>query len=97
MEKSKEIVTQEKKSNLTLESRKKLLLTGVDEVVNFNDRLIVLNTCMGGLNIKGEGLKMTKLDVHNGEIIIIGKINSFVYVNAENVKDTESVFSKLFK
>lgn len=49
------------------------------------------------MNIKGEGLRMNKLDVQNGDVIIIGKINSCAYSNSENKKDNESIFSKLFK
>ena len=97
MEVRKDIKLDDKKSNLNLESRRKLSLTGVAEVVNFNDKQITLNTNFGLLNIKGEELKMTKLDVQNGDIVIIGKINSFVYSGSETRKDNESILSKLFK
>ena len=97
MEVKKDIKLDDKKSNLNLESRRKLSLTGVAEVVNFNDKQITLNTNFGVLNIKGEDLKMTKLDVQNGDIVIIGKMNSFVYSGSEAKKDNESILSKLFK
>ena len=97
MEVKKDVKFDEKKSNLCLENRRKLSLTGVVEVVNFSDKQIVLNTNLGGLNIKGEDLKMTKLDVQNGDIIIIGKINSFVYSGSEARQDNESILAKLFK
>ena len=97
MEVKKDIKLDDKKSNLNLESRRKLSLTGVGEVINFNDKQITLNTNFGVLNIKGEELKMTKLDVQNGDIVIIGKINSFVYTGSEARKDNESILSKLFK
>ena len=97
MEVRKDIKLDDKKSNLNLESRRKLSLTGVAEVINFNDKQITLNTNFGLLNIKGEELKMTKLDVQNGDIVIIGKINSFVYSGSEARQDNESILSKLFK
>ena len=97
MEVKKDIKLDDKKSNLNLESRRKLSLTGVAEVVNFNDKQITLNTNFGLLNIKGEDLKMTKLDVQNGDIVIIGKVNSFVYSGSEVRRDNESILSKLFK
>ncbi len=37
MEVKKDIKVEEKKSNLTLENRKKLFLTGVLEVISFNE------------------------------------------------------------
>ncbi|SKA78726.1 sporulation protein YabP [Clostridium sp. USBA 49] len=97
MEGKKEIRIEDKKSSLTLENRRKLSITGVLEVISFNDYQILLNTSLGSMNIKGEGLRMNKLDVQNGDVIIIGKINSCAYSNSENKKDNESIFSKLFK
>lgn len=87
----------EEKSTLTMENRKRLLLNGVVEVVSFNEDQIILNTNLGTLHIKGEGLKMNKLDVQNGEVIINGMVNSCIYVNKENKKDKEKLLSKLFK
>ncbi|WP_125154106.1 sporulation protein YabP [Clostridium rectalis] len=87
----------EEKSSMTLENRKRLFLNGVVEVVSFNEDQIILNTKLGTLHIKGEGLKMNKLDVQNGEVIINGMINSCVYVNKENKKEKEKLFKKLFK
>lgn len=87
----------EGKSSLNLENRKRLTLSGVVEVVSFNEDQILLNTSLGTLNIKGEGLKMNKLDVQNGDVIINGIVNSCVYVNKENKKEKEKLLSKLFK
>jgi sporulation protein YabP len=97
MEVRKEIKIEDRKSGLILESRKKLSLNGVLEVVSFNEEQIVLNTIIGSLTIKGEGLKMNKLDVQNGEVVMVGMVNSFMYTNKESKKDKESVLSKLFK
>jgi sporulation protein YabP len=97
MEVKKEIRIEDKKSNLTLENRKRLALTGVVEVISFNESVIMLNTNLGSMTIKGEGLRMNKLDVQNGEVIIVGTINSCVYSGVEIKKDDESIFKKLFK
>jgi sporulation protein YabP len=97
MEVKKEIKIEDKKSNLTLENRKRLYLTGVIEVMSFNDAVIMLNTSLGAMTIKGEGLRMNKLDVQNGEVIIVGNINSCVYSGAEIKQDKESKLTKLFK
>lgn len=87
----------EEKSTLTMENRKRLFLNGVVEVVSFNEGQIILNTNLGTLHIKGEELKMNKLDVQNGEVIINGMVNSCIYVNKENKKEKEKLLSKLFK
>ena len=81
---------EERKSSLSLEDRKKLTLSGVLEVVNFDDEKISLNTILGNLAIKGEGLKMNKLDVQNGDVIIIGYISSMIYSGKDGKKSKES-------
>lgn len=97
MEVKKEIKIEDRKSGLMLENRKKLSLSGVVDVISFNEEQIVLNTVLGSLTIKGEGLKMNKLDVQNGEVVMVGIVNSFIYTNKESKKDKESILSKLFK
>ena len=88
---------EERKSSLSLEDRKKLTLSGVLEVVNFDDEKISLNTILGNLAIKGEGLKMNKLDVQNGDVIIMGYISSMIYSGKDGKKSKESIIKKIFK
>lgn len=92
-----EVKVADKKGTLILEDRKKLSITGVNEVVSFNDEIIILNTNLGMLTIKGSGLKMNKLDVQNGDIKITGSINSFVYSGNESKKNNESIIARLFR
>lgn len=97
MEIKREVKIEEKKSNLLLENRRRLSLSGILEVISFNDEIIVLNTNLGTLNIKGEGLKMNKLDVQNGEVIVTGLVNSCVYIGTQSKQDKENILAKLFK
>lgn len=96
MENKKELKVEDKKSNLVLENRKKLSLTGVLEVISFDEEKILLNTWLGMLAIKGQGLKMNKLDVQNGDVMIDGMIHSIVYTG-EVKKEKDSLISRLFK
>ena len=88
---------QEKKSNLYIEDRNKLTLDGVQEVISFNEDQIHLNTNYGKLNIKGENLKMNKLDVVNGNISICGKIDSLVYAYDGRPKEKDTILRRIFK
>jgi sporulation protein YabP len=97
VEKKTENKIEDGKSNLTLENRKKLILSGVVEVISFDEQKIDLTTKLGNLTIKGEELKMNKLDVQNGEVIIAGSILSMVYNGKVSKKSNESIISKLFK
>lgn len=96
MEVKKESI-ENKRSNLTLENRKKLVLSGVVEVISFDDRSIILDTTLGTLTVRGQDLKMNKLDVQNGDIIILGQVNSCIYTTTESKKDKESIIARLFR
>lgn len=85
-----------KKSNISLENRKKLTLTGVIEVIGFSDKEINLNTKLGNLNVKGENLKIDKLDVQNGDVIIRGTIDSVVYSNKSIKKNKPNIIKRIF-
>lgn len=87
----------DKKSNLILDNRRKLSVTGVEEVVSFNDEIIILNTNFGTLTIKGSGLKMNKLDVQNGDMMITGSISSLIYSGSKGRKNNESILARLFR
>ncbi|OOM82049.1 spore protein YabP [Clostridium puniceum] len=97
MEKKTENKIDDNKSNLMLENRKKLTLSGVVEVISFDEQKIDLTTNLGNLTIKGEDLKMNKLDVQNGDVIIAGSISSMIYNGKVSKKSNESIISKLFK
>lgn len=97
MEKKTENKIDDNKSNLMLENRKKLILSGVAEVISFDEQKIDLTTNLGNLTIKGEELKMNKLDVQNGDVIIVGSISSMIYNGKVSKKSNESIISKLFK
>ncbi len=97
MEKKLDNTNLSRKSNLNLENRNKLTISGVIEVINFDEIKINLNTNLGNLIIKGENLKMNKLDVQNGEVIICGDIAYMVYNEKVSKKNNESIIKRLFK
>ena len=88
---------EENKGNIVLENRQKMTLTGVLEVISFDDEKIFLNTELGNLTIKGSDLKMNKLDVQNGDIIIKENISYIVYSGKDIKKEKQSLIEKLFK
>ncbi|NFG22429.1 sporulation protein YabP [Clostridium botulinum] len=97
MENKDENKLNDRNSNLSLENRKKLILSGVIEVISFDSQKIDLTTVLGNLSIKGSDLKMNKLDVKNGDVIINGSIDSMGYNGKEVKKSKESIISRLFK
>lgn len=82
--------------NLTLENRKKLIISGVTDVGNFDDKSITASTDMGELTIKGENLNIKKLSLDLGDLEVEGKVSSLNYMD-KNLASSQGFFSKLFK
>lgn len=80
--------------NLSLENRKKLTLSGILDLSNFNDKCITAHTNIDIIIIKGEFLNIKKLNLELGELEIEGKILSLEYKKSSHAK---KIFSKLFK
>ena len=59
---------------LTLDERSSLSMTGVTEVVSFDENAVVLHTCLGTLVVQGQDLKL-----NGGNVAVTGKIGSLVY------------------
>ena len=55
-----------------LENRNAASLTGVREVVSFDENQVVMDTDMGLLTIKGKDLHVSRLTVEKGELEVEG-------------------------
>ncbi len=83
--------------NLILENRGKLSISGVLDVLSFDDQVIMVETELGLLTIKGENLRITKLSIDTSEVIVEGNISYLAYSNKEVEKNKSSIISKIFK
>ena len=64
---------------LTLNQREDLTLTGVTEVVNFDDSTVVLKTHLGTLIIQGRELLLKTLSLEGGNVAVSGHIAALIY------------------
>ena len=84
--------------SISLLERKNLVITGVKRIENFDNYQFILETIMGFMVVKGEGLELIKLDTLSGNVSIKGLINSINYADESSKKEKEeSIFSRLFK
>lgn len=77
---------QRKPHNLILDNRKKLSLSGVNDVSGFNEETVSLTTEMGGLVVRGTDLHISKLNLDTGEVEVEGTINSLQYIQSRQNK-----------
>ncbi len=78
--------------------RKSGMISGISDVLSFDENEIILDTEMGLLTIKGKELHISRLSLELGEADIEGKVDSMVYSERGHKKKQEgSLVSRLFR
>ena len=84
--------------NLILENRGKLSISGVIDVLSFDDQVVMVETELGLLTVKGENIRMNKLSMDTSEVIIEGDIPYLAYSDKEIDKNKGGgLLTKIFK
>lgn len=83
--------------NIILENRGKLSISGVLDVLSFDDQVVILETELGLLTVKGENIRINKLSIDTSEVIVEGSISSLNYSDKEMEKTKGNLMSKIFK
>ena len=78
-------VPQERPQKLTLDDRKRLTVTGVQDVGSFDENAVVLHTNRGVLIVKGRELHLKQLSVDGGQVAVDGNVDALLY--EENRKE----------
>ena len=71
-----------KPNNLTLENRRKLTVSGVEEVERFDENEVCMRTGEGNLVVRGETLRISRLSVEGGDVSVLGLITELRYEEA---------------
>ncbi len=77
---------------LTLTQRESLTMTGVTEVVSFDDTSVVLNTQLGTLIVHGRDLHLKNLSPEGGQVSVEGTVSALIY---EETKSRQSFWQRL--
>ena len=68
--------------DMSLNERKKLSVTGVQDVEAFDEDCVTLSTVAGQLTVRGSGLKLNRLNLEGGELLVEGKIDALEYTES---------------
>ena len=84
--------------NLILENRGKLSISGVIDVLSFDDQVVMVETELGLLTVKGENIRINKLSIDTSEVIVEGDISYLAYSDKEIKKNKGGgLLTKIFK
>lgn len=78
---------------LTLNERKSLSMSGVTEVVSFDDTTVILHTSLGTLIVQGKNLQLKALSLDGGQVGVDGNISALIY---EEPRQTGGWLGRLF-
>lgn len=85
-----------KPHSIIWKSRKQGTITGVTDVLSFDESSAVLETEQGMLTIKGKELHMGRLMLEQGEVELEGCVDSMVYSGSNPIK-RGSMMKRLFQ
>lgn len=65
--------------NVILESRRRMSVSGVEEVLTFDENTVLMRTALGELCVRGTELKVERLAVESGDLVLSGQVSSLHY------------------
>ena len=80
--------------SLSLTDRRRLTVSGVEDVESFDEDAVVLDTNGGTLTVRGSGLKIEKLSLDGGDLLVDGTVDALIYQEPE---EAASFLSRLFR
>ena len=79
---------------VSLKDRKELTVTGVTEVVSFDEETVILKTSLGILNVHGRQLQLKNLSTNGGQMEVTGQVAALIY---QQSKPTGGWLRRLFQ
>ena len=79
---------------VVLDQRRRLTISGVEEVESFDESSVVMRTNQGALLIHGSSLHIEKLSLDGGEVLVQGEVEALTY---EEELSQGGFFSRLFR
>ena len=83
-------------NDLVLNSRERLSINGIKEIISFDESNVNIKTLLGELSIEGSNIHINILNIDKGELELQGKITGLNY-NDRYDSDRSSLLSKIFK
>ena len=89
------------KHKLVIEQRESVAITGVVDVISFDEEQVICETELGVLILRGNALHVSNLNLDSGHLDIFGEISSINYeeqrAQGTGGRSKSSFFGKIFK
>lgn len=82
---------------VVIEDREKMTVSAVEDVESFDEEKVVVITDMGTMTVIGADFRISRLNVEDGQLEIIGEIDEVRYSDAAHETQGGGFFGRLFK
>ena len=83
--------------DVCLFSRRRMTLTGIEEVGSFTEEQIILSSVLGMIAVGGRQLKIENFSMEEGKLELSGEVDSVYYYEKKKSGEKSGVFAKLFR
>ena len=87
---------EKREHEICIKKRNFMSVSGVDEVLSFDENSVTLVSVEGEIVIEGENIKIGALDTDRGVVTLSGKIDGFFYVS-DDKNQKRGFFSRFSK
>ena len=83
--------------SITIDKRETINVSGVIDVISFDEESVIAETELGIIIIRGVNLHVKRVNLENGELSISGEIDGLSYENQGAAGKGKSFVGRLFK
>jgi len=85
------------KHDVAIKGRRHIDVTGVREVISFDETAVVMSTDGGDMTLEGRDLRIEVLDTERGVVSVEGKINALFYDDDNAPSEKKKLFGRFFR
>lgn len=83
--------------SLSIDRRESVTVTGVLDVISFDEETVIGETEMGVIIIRGSNLHVNRINLDSGELAVDGEITGVNYEDQASYGKGKSLLGRLFK
>jgi sporulation protein YabP len=83
--------------SLHIDRREQVSVSGMTDVISFDEETVIGETEMGIIIIRGSNLHVKRINLENGELAVSGEIEGITYENPGGYGKGKSLLGRLFK
>jgi sporulation protein YabP len=83
--------------SLHIDRRESVAVSGMTDVISFDEETVIGETEMGIIIIRGNNLHVNRINLENGELSVSGEIDGITYENPGGYSKGKSLLGRLFK